>query len=1131
MVTVATVIVATLLYVALLIFMLRRAERRGEVSRSALGRALVYFLSLTVYCTSWSYFASVGDAATNGWNYIAYYLGPVLAITLAAPLWRRIAVATKREKVGSIADFLASRYGKSRPLGIMVTIVCLITAMPHIALQLRALVQAWGLIASGSSGDVIIPAMILMAVFLGAFVIMLGGRRADLTETNPGLLRILAIQSGVKLVALVAVAVAALWWVGPASIAPALAASPLAALPPIDDYFLVGGLLGFAALYCFPRQFHVGFVELRDPADIRVARYLLPLYLLVVAVAVIPIVAAGSQLLAGTAASPSLYVLGLPIAWDSPLLLALVAVGAFSAASSMIVVETIALSAMISNEMVLPWMTWRAQRRAAGDPDFSRVILVVRRITMGGVLAAACIFLLITSQKQLASIGTASFMAAAQLLPALVGAVFWQRGSLWGAIAGIAGGMIAWLWCGIAYGVTGADFPSVRRGHESLIFTVELSLSINVALYMLVSLLVPQRMIDRVQARSFVRGLEPAFRNSGPSLSGRAGDLMELVAHFIGEDRVRQSLAQLHEESGLRIAANDRVTPDIARAAERMLVGAIGASSARGVVAAALVSPGGAPADIIAVLDDAAHAVEFNRGLLQATLDNLNHGVCVVDRDERLIVWNSRFLDMFGFSGQQIWADKPWRKVARHIDDACAADAALVGTTRLADRPIGAEQLERRLNNGRVLRIAFARMGEGGWIVTFGDITEDRALATALRDSASALERANRTLEARVFERTEALAQAKAAAERADRSKTRFLAAASHDLLQPLHAARLFVGALQEDVREMPRSADLAGNVNKAIGTADRMLRALLGMAKLDALDLRPTPKPIRANEILADIEREFLPAAREKGLDFRVVPSTVSVLSDRDLLRSLLQNLVANAIRYTEAGGVVMGCRREGEMVRIEIWDSGRGISTAAQERIFDEFVRIDAEDAADDGVGLGLSIADRIARRLDHRITVRSRVGRGSMFGVVLPLTDSTPPVAEAAHREGRPDLEGMRILCLDDDETILEGLRTLLPRWGAEVSWANSWQQVREMEEQSWDVGLIDYRIDDVYTGIDVLERIGHRIGCAAIVTADQSEDLEAQAERCGAVVLRKPIDPARLLAFLQEAYQDQLMPPAP
>lgn len=1124
----AIVTAALLAYAAGLVLVARRAETPGRTQAPPRRRALFYALSLMVYCSSWAYFAAVGDAATKGWAFAAFLIGPALSLTLLFPLWRRIAASSKRERSGSIADFLASRYGKSRPLGILVTTVALIAALPRVALELKALAFGWSLLATGSIQAPGALVSLAMAVLLLAFAIHFGGRRADLSDQNRGLIAAIGAQSGVKLAALALVAILAVTLLATQGAWSRIADLPLIKAPIIDQPFVSIVFLSMTAMFCFPKQFHVGFVELRETKDIRVARWLVPIYLVLMGLAVAVIAMAGAARLGGTSA-PELYVLGLPMAAGQPVLLALAALGAFSAAASMVVVEVVALSAMVSNELVLPWITWRAQRRGEGEPRFSKTILAVRRATMAVVIGAAWTLVLISAADVLTDVGTASFIAAAQLFPLVVGAVFWRRASVQGALAGLSGGMIVWVLCGVLYGVTGEQEAQWTAPLHPVAFSIVTSLGVNVALFVLVSLGARTRMIDRVQAQSFVGGFaEPASRavshRAMPSLGATVGELSNLVAHFIGEEGARAAFAEYTRETGRILRSDDAVTPALARSAERMLAGAVGASSARGVIAIALARSHDQPSDVTSVLDDAVLAVAFNRGVLQATLDNLTEGVCVISGEERISAWNARFLELFDLGPDAFGLRSPWWRLRRILDGACVG-----GQLDLGFSPVDAPRtpIERKLVSGLTLRISHAPMPDGGVVMTFTDITADQARAQALREAAAALEETNETLEQRVAERTRDLAEAKAAAEQADLSKGRFLAAASHDLLQPLHAARLFIGALRSDLEGKPGS-DSAAHADQAIATADRMLRALLSLSRLEGPGAEPALGPVDAGELLADLAREFAPSAAAKGLRLRLAPTRLWVSSDRDLLRSVLQNFIVNALAYTPSGGVLLGCRRQGDEVRFEIWDTGPGVSDDDRPRVFDAFVRFtDAPAAQGAGLGLGLSIAQQIARRLGHALSMRSRVGHGSVFAVVAPRTaPATHRVILPPPRQAAP-LDGLRVLCVDDEAPILDAMVGLLGRWGASVTRAANWDGVQALgDEDVWEVALVDHHLGEGPSGLDILARLESRIGCAALVTADPKDTLSAAATAAGAALLRKPLDPEKLRTFLAEAYAEQI-----
>ena len=374
-----------LVMVAAYMAMLFAVAWRGEQKTGARNRLgpWAYPLSLSIYCTSWTYYGAVGTAARNGWEYLPIYIGPVIGLVVLFPIWRRIAAAARRENVGSIADFISSRYGKSQGLGALVACVAIVGSIPYIALQLKSLSMAWELLTrgtavEGSEG----PTVAVMAAVLAGFAILFGARRPDLTEHNRGLIRAIALESVVKLAALVAVAVFAvvlLLGAPPDRVAESL--GQLAAPPDVDARFLSITLLATLAVFCLPRQFHVAFVEASEPDHVRRARWVFPLYLLITSLAVLPLVAAGG-LFAG-AADPDLFVLNLPFQNGSGLLTAVVFVGGFSAATAMVIVEAVALSAMASNSLILPLAARDRWRARADASDMAGVILQVRR----GVIA------------------------------------------------------------------------------------------------------------------------------------------------------------------------------------------------------------------------------------------------------------------------------------------------------------------------------------------------------------------------------------------------------------------------------------------------------------------------------------------------------------------------------------------------------------------------------------------------------------------------------------------------------------------------------------------------------------------------------------------------------------------------
>ena len=387
---------------------------------------------------------------------------------------------------------------------------------------------------------------------------------------------------------------------------------------------------------------------------------------------------------------------------------------------------------------------------------------------------------------------------------------------------------------------------------------------------------------------------------------------------------------------------------------------------------------------------------------------------------------------------------------------------------------------------------------------------------TAEAEARAGLERARAELEIRVAERTEELQIANAALGRATEEKTRFLAAASHDLLQPLHAARLFAAALSGEVT--PSAQPMLANVDRSIAAADALLRALLDISKLDAGGIRPVPTRFAVRALLAELVESFAPLAAEKRLTLRLGPGDGWLETDRNLLRSVVQNFLSNAVRYTMAGGIVVGVRRRGHQLRIEVYDSGSGIAGADQERIFTEFERLDT--AGEAGIGLGLAIARRTAALLGLKIELRSALGIGSRFAITLPLADAyDAPVEPAITVRSSTPLAGTTVLIVDDDAAIRKATAALLATWHCRALTAATAAAALELVADA-DRAIVDLDLGGGEEGIALIARLeAVRPGLAcALVTADRSPEVAERCARLAITLLTKPVDPGVLADWL-------------
>jgi signal transduction histidine kinase len=713
------------------------------------------------------------------------------------------------------------------------------------------------------------------------------------------------------------------------------------------------------------------------------------------------------------------------------------------------------------------------------------------------ILAAGCAYeRVISGYLPLASIGLISFCAVANFAPGLVLGLYWRRAHRLGVLAGLGGGFAVWLFALFLPSLqpnAAAPFrhwlPDSLAGLDPVGQGFVVGIALNTLLLVVVSLLVEARGADADQARAFVLGAEPERTlEQTPTDAARIYELRELLARFIGPERAERTLGA--GPLSLEIA--------LART-ERALSGTLGAASAR-VIMAAFGRRGRLMSRSARVLiDEASEAIGYNYEILRNTLDHVGMGIAAFDKDGRLEISNDRFATLL------------------------ALDHTLLR------RPETPQTHEVATAGGHVVELRLDPLPNGGFVATCNDVTARVRTAEALRDSDRQLRSAAETLEQRVVERTAELEASRAEAEAANLGKTRFIAAASHDLLQPLHAARLFTAAMMD----RDPGNDIGGKIDASLGAVESLLDALLDISKLDAGAFKPEKRPFALQPLFDSLATAFAPVAQRRGVELTVVPTRASISTDPAFLRRILQNLLSNALRYGRAEGrpprVLLGCRRTGEHLRIEVHDNGPGIAPDKQAIIFEEFVRLQPEDdrpREERGLGLGLAIVERIGRMLELPVRLASRPGNGSTFSVGVPRVDAVvaasiaPPAPQAT-----PSLEvGSFVLCIDNEARVREAMATLLTGWGCEVasvaSQAEALARVAEAGRQP-DLVLADLHLDgeDGLEVIDALRAAWGRPLPAALVTADRDPTLRLRARARRVELLHKPVKPAALRALLR------------
>ncbi len=1184
--SVPLIVTVSLAYVALLFLIAWWGDRHARTRRGLFAQPVIYSLSLAVYCTSWTFYGAVGQAATNGWDFLPVYLGPALMFVVLGGFIVRIVRVSKEQNITSISDFLASRFGKTQGLAVLVTVVATLGVLPYIALQLKGIAMGFTLLTDSAAngmpttetpGPLQTDTALLVALLLAVFTILFGTRQLDATEHHPGLMLAVAFESLVKLLAFLAVGIFVTWvmFEGPGSLNPLSSADVMVSGMFTPDAlrlsFFTIMLLSMLAVFCLPRQFHVAVVESTSEHEVRWARVLFPVYLLLISLFVVPVAVAG-LLSFDTQVSSDTFMIALPMSAGQQGLTLLAMLGGFSAATGMVIVAAVALSTMVSNDIVMPALLRRRAVGEHGEADLGRLLLRVRRVVIVGLLLLAWVYYrLFGYAESLAGIGLLSFAAVAQFGPLMLAAAYWRGANRHGAALGLSLGFAGWFYCLMLpvilrgtglfpgwlehgpFGVSGLR-PEALFGvvfDDPLSHGVFWSLLANVTGLLVGTWSGRERPIDRIQANAFhgaaLGASADALTNVGIA---KVGDFMNLTQRFLGEPRTRQTFEDYALQRGEPLRAEQPADGELLRHTERVLSGVIGASSARQVLTSALAGSGMRFDAVVRLLDRTSQRLKFRQELLQSAMENLSEGISVIDADFRLVAWNRAYLRLFDYPEGLIHIGRPIVEVlefnARRgwLGD---GDIDMLVERRMAWlRRRSPHYYERVGTDGRVIEIRGNPMPGGGFVTSFTDVTARRRTEAALRHSERRLTEALEGLEQRVEERTreltelngeprrevatrarveEALRLAKAAADEANQSKTRFLAAASHDLLQPMNAARLFASSLSQLPAQLPDQQHLVARLDGALESAEQLLTALLDISRLDAGAMPVERRSFPVAELLDPLHAEFSALAAERALRFDQVQCTAAVHSDRKLLRRVLQNFISNALRHTPSGRVLVGCRRRADSLSIEVLDTGPGIPADQTAAIFREFHRLQGARRSQ-GLGLGLAIVERIARRLDHPIHVHSMPGRGTRFTIQVPLAtageSAGPP--RSPRRRSPQDLTGLVVLCIDNEPDILAGMAALVRPWGCEVVTATDETEALGLlsrQPAPPDVVLIDYHLDDGENGISVLTslRRHYHPGLPGIlITADQSEAVRERARAAGLRVLHKPLKPAALRALL-------------
>ena len=663
MLTGTTIVLASFAYVGLLFAIAYYGDKRADAGRSIIANPYIYALSLAVYCTTWTFYGSVGRAATSGIGFLPIYLGP----TLMAALWWYVMLKmiriSKANRITSIADFIGSRYGKSHMLGGIVTVIAIIGVVPYIALQLKAISTSFSIILKYP--EVVMPDKAGAPLFLGdntfyiamllaAFTILFGTRHLDATERHEGLVAAIAFESVVKLLAFMAVGLFVTFGMygGFADIF-----NRAAEIPQLTPLLMLGGeggnyttwasltFLSMLAIMFLPRQFQVAVVENVDERHLNKAIWLFPLYLFAINIFVLPIAIGGLMHFPGGSVDADTFVLTLPIAQQQPLLALFAFIGGLSAATGMVIVEAIALSTMACNDLVMPALLRMKWLRLNEQPDLSRLLLGIRRGAIVAILMLGYIYFYLAGEAYaLVSIGLISFSAVAQFGPAIIGGIFWKGGTRTGAIAGLTAGFVVWLytlllpsfaksgWLPITFlsqGMFGIDLIKPQQlfglqGLDDITHCLFWSMLANIGCYVGISLLQRPSAAEHSQATLFVDVVKQPTATAGSLFwrgSASVNDLLALLSRFLGPERARDAFTAYARSRGGKPLQDLAGDADLVHYAESLLAGAIGSASARAMVASVVDEEPLGIDEVMTIIDEASQVLAYSRQLEQKSLE------------------------------------------------------------------------------------------------------------------------------------------------------------------------------------------------------------------------------------------------------------------------------------------------------------------------------------------------------------------------------------------------------------------------------------------------------------------------------------------------------------------------------
>ncbi len=955
------------------------AERKELQGRSLVSNPYIYSLSLAVYCTSWTFYGSVGKAANAGLSFLTIYIGPTLMAALWWVVLRKIVHISKENRITTISDFISSRYGKSLGLSVLVTLVAVIGITPYLGLQLKAIMTTFSLLSGKPEGSHITG--LFISLLLGVFAVIFGARRLDASERHGGLVFAVAFESAIKLVAFLLVGIFVTYGLfdGFSDIFSNIAASSYAPLMRIGSDSPVSFMewtsltfLSMMAILFLPRQFHVAVVENSSVDHIKKAMWLFPLYLFLINIFVLPI-AYGGLLLGESQSAADYFVLSIPMHYGKPLLALIVFIGGFSAATAMIIVESVALSTMVMNSFVMPTL-WDL----SGIKNFHTVVLNIKRLVILGCVFLGYTFAVyIGDYYSLVDIGLKSFEAVTIFAPAILLGLYWKGGNKKGAIAGIIAGFGVWLYTLLIPALMRAgiiqkgDFmealfnstllnPTALFGLEGLdrwSHSLFWGLFLNVFFYVGVSIFTRQSDAETHQAIVFVDSFSP-LQFSPAHQPANISEIEDILGQYIGPSEAREAVDGFLRKNGLdRQSASGDWLVMLRQEAERILSGALGPSISTLVFQDKMVLTHDEAVRVSNSIQQISRNLRLSRQELaeanrqlamlkefsENIIESLPLGVATLDESLKVTYWNSGMEMITGVEKS----------------DALEEDASLLLTClepRLFTPNVREGEITCTRNfdpqivlKGYVSRLTGARRG---FVLVLEDITEKKKI------------------EEELFRATK------------HASVGRLAAGVAHEIGNPLASISSLVQELQTEELSSFTKESLT-TINQHVHRIARIVRNLGDFARLYPRQKTPTNlRDILANTLnLVRYDKNF------KKIEIRTdVQDTPPLKIDPDQIQQVFLNLILNARDAMPDGGSLdISVKRDDGNVLMLFADTGLGIDPEVRDKVFDPFF---STKGPTKGTGLGLSICYSIIKDHGGTIEIDSEKGKGTRFTIKIPV-----------------------------------------------------------------------------------------------------------------------------------------------